>query len=91
VPAAVDAVDMRDLMTIAFPGVLGIAIPDALFLHALRDAGAKTHRVLRSLDPAVAVLADLLVLIEALSTANLIGIALVITASVIAVSTRPAV
>jgi inner membrane transporter RhtA len=77
-----------ELATVAALGVLGIAVPYALFLHAIRHVGAKTYSVLLSLDPAVALLAGLLVLSQAPRLADVIGIALVVAASATAVSTR---
>jgi inner membrane transporter RhtA len=89
VPALADALDARTLATVAVLGVLGIAVPYGLFLHALRHVGARTYSVLLSLDPAVAVLAGVLLIAEAPHAAELIGVALVVAASATAVSTRP--
>jgi inner membrane transporter RhtA len=90
VPAVASGVEGGQLATVAALGVLGIAIPYALFLHAIRQVGAKTYSVLLSLDPAVAMLAGLLVLSQSPRLADVIGVALVTAASATAVSTRSA-
>jgi inner membrane transporter RhtA len=87
-PAALGAPSVGDLGIAAAVGVLGIALPYALELNALRRVPAKTFGVLLSLDPAVAGLAGLLLLGQHLSLAELLGMALVIAASCGAVSGR---
>jgi inner membrane transporter RhtA len=62
-------------------GVVSSAIPYSLDLLALRRLPTAVFGVLTSLNPAVAALAGLLVLSERLPHPQLIGIALVITAS----------
>jgi inner membrane transporter RhtA len=89
VPAALGAPRLGDLRIAAAVGVLGIAVPYALELSALRRLPVRTLGVLLSLDPAVAGLAGLLLLGQQLSLAELLGIALVIAASCGAVSGRP--
>lgn len=86
-PAALGHLDAGDLATVAGLGVLGIAVPYALFLRALRQVGAKTYSILLSLDPAVAVLAGILSATP--RSAEVVGIALVVAASATAVATRP--
>ncbi len=77
----------RDLLTVhalvvgAAVGVLSSVIPYTVEMEALRRIAAGTFGVLMSLEPAVAVLAGLLVLGQAPTTRQLAGIALVIAAS----------
>lgn len=89
-PAAATGLDVGQLAAVAALGVLGIAVPYALFLHAIRQVGAKTYSVLLSLDPAVAMLAGLVVLSQSPRLADVIGVALVTAASATAVGSRPA-
>jgi inner membrane transporter RhtA len=77
------------LAIVAVVGVLGIAIPYALEFTALRRVGVKTYGILLSLDPAVAGLAGLLLLGQRLDTAEMIGMALVMAASIGASAARP--
>jgi inner membrane transporter RhtA len=63
-------------------GVLSSAIPYSLEVEALRRIAAPTFGVLMSLEPAMAALAGLVVLGQELSARALLGIALVIVASV---------
>jgi inner membrane transporter RhtA len=77
------------LAIVAVVGVLGIAIPYALEFTALRRVGVKTYGILLSLDPAVAGLAGLLLLGQRLDTAEMIGMALVMAASIGASTARP--
>ncbi|MBV9592610.1 MAG: EamA family transporter, partial [Actinobacteria bacterium] len=63
-------------------GVLSSAIPYSLDLLALRRLPTSMFGVLTSLNPAVAALAGLLVLDQRLAARDLLGIALVMTASV---------
>ncbi|MDQ3880474.1 MAG: EamA family transporter [Chloroflexota bacterium] len=88
-PAALGALNLDHLAIVAAVGVLGIALPYALELSALRRVGVKTYSILLSLDPAVAGLAGLLFLGQHPSPNDLIGIGLVVTASAGAVTTRP--
>jgi inner membrane transporter RhtA len=90
VPAAVEALDPVDLAVVGVVGVLGIAVPYALFMHALRHVGAKTYSVLLSLDPAVAVLVGFVLLAEIPRLPEVVGVGLVATASAVAVGTRRA-
>ena len=62
-------------------GVLSSAVPYSLELEALRRIAAATFGVLMSLEPAMAALAGLLVLGQSLDARALVGIALVIAAS----------
>jgi inner membrane transporter RhtA len=63
-------------------GILSSAIPYSFELEALRRIAAPTFGVLMSLEPAVAALAGLLVLGQELGARALLGIALVVVASV---------
>jgi inner membrane transporter RhtA len=90
VGAASDGLDAGQLAAVSAVGILGIAAPHALFLSALRAVGAKLYSVLLSLDPAVALLAGLLLLGQRPSSANVAGILLVVSASAVAVGTRRA-
>jgi inner membrane transporter RhtA len=63
-------------------GILSSAIPYSLELEALRRIAPHVFGVLMSLEPAVAALAGFLVLGQGLGTRALVGIALVIIASV---------
>jgi inner membrane transporter RhtA len=87
-PAAAGAVEPGALAVAAAVGVLGIAVPYALFFVALRRVGARTYSVLLSLDPAVALVAGLLLLGQAPAAGALAGVALVVAASVLAVGTQ---
>jgi inner membrane transporter RhtA len=89
VGAALGNLDLGALALVAGLGVLGVAIPYALFMGALRRVGSRTYSVLLSLDPAVAVLVGVVLLSQAPGHAELVGVALVVCASAIAVSTRP--
>jgi inner membrane transporter RhtA len=62
-------------------GALSSAIPYSLELESLRRIAAPTFGVLMSLEPAMAALAGFLVLGQDLGTRALLGIALVIVAS----------
>jgi inner membrane transporter RhtA len=72
----------RTLAVGAAVGMLSSAIPYSLELEALRRIAASVFGVLMSLEPAMAALAGLLVLGQGLSARALVGIALVIAASV---------
>ncbi len=77
----------RDLLTVhalvvgAAVGVLSSVIPYTVEMEALRRIAAGTFAVLMSLEPAVAVVAGFVVLGQAPTTRELVGIALVIAAS----------
>ena len=86
--ASLHAGGLLDVPVVAAVGVLGIAIPYALEFSALRRVGARTYSVLLSLDPAIAALAGLLFLGQALDVAGLLGMALVIAAGAGSVATR---
>lgn len=68
--------------------VLSSALPYSLELVALRRITAGAFGVLLSLEPAAAALAGLLVLGQALAPAQLVGMALVISASVVVLGQR---
>ncbi len=89
VPAALRAPGPEELVATAGVGLLGVALPYALFLTALRRVGTRAYGVLLSLDPAVAALAGLLLLGQAVGAAGAAGIGLVVLASAGAVGTRP--
>ena len=63
-------------------GMLSSAIPYSLELEALRRIAPPVFGVLMSLEPAMAALAGLLVLGQGLSVRTLVGMALVISASI---------
>jgi inner membrane transporter RhtA len=87
--AAFATPDPSDLAIVAVVGALGIAIPYALEFTALRRVGVKAYSILLSLDPAVAGLAGLILLGQRLSVGGVVGIGLVIVASIGAVATQP--
>ena len=62
-------------------GALGVAIPYALEFSALRRVGVRAYGILLSLDPAIAGIAGLLFLGQRLGLTEMLGIALVMTAS----------
>ena len=72
----------RSLALGAAVGVLSSAIPYSFELEALRRIAPHVFGVLMSLEPAMAALAGLLVLGQGLSARAIVGIALVIVASV---------
>src|SRR5947209_6258868 len=72
----------RSLALGALIGILSSAIPYSFELDALRRIAAPVFGVLMSLEPAMAALAGLVILDQALGARTLLGIALVITASV---------
>jgi inner membrane transporter RhtA len=72
----------RSLALGAAVGMLSSAIPYSFELEALRRIAAPVFGVLMSLEPAMATLAGLIVLGQALSGRALLGITLVISASV---------
>ena len=87
--AALEAPDPSVLAIVAVVDVLGIAIPYALEFNALQRVGVKTYGILLSLDPAVAGLAGLLLLGQRLDIAEMIGMALVMAASIGATAASP--
>ncbi|HET8978304.1 MAG TPA: EamA family transporter [Solirubrobacteraceae bacterium] len=74
--------DLRALALGSAVGMLSSAIPYSFELEALRRIAAPVFGVLMSLEPAMAALAGLLVLGQGLSARALVGIALVISASI---------
>jgi inner membrane transporter RhtA len=84
-PALAAAPEAGALAAAAAVGALGVAAPYALFFAALRRVGARTYGVLLSLDPAVAALIGLVLLGQGVGLSVLVGIALVVLASVGAV------
>jgi inner membrane transporter RhtA len=72
----------RSLLLGAAVGLLSSAIPYSFELEALRRIAAPVFGVLMSLEPAVAAMAGFLVLRQNLSARALLGIALVVVASV---------
>ncbi len=72
----------RSLAVGAAVGMLSSAIPYSFELEALRRIAAPVFGVLMSLEPAMAAVAGLIVLGQGLSARALIGIALVVTASI---------
>jgi inner membrane transporter RhtA len=79
----------RVLLIGAAVGVLSSAFPYSADRLALRRIGAGTFGVMMSVHPAVAALAGLLVLHQALQPVQLAGMALVIIASALAAMTAP--
>jgi len=74
--------DAESLLAGAAVGVLSSAIPYSFEVEALRRIATSVFGVLMSIEPAMAALAGLLVLGQHLSARVLVGIALVIAASV---------
>ena len=72
----------RSLALGAAVGMLSSAIPYSFELEALRRIAVNVFGVLMSLEPAMAALAGLLVLGQGLSVRALVGIALVVAASI---------
>src|SRR5437763_7284672 len=72
----------RSLLVGSAVGMLSSAIPYSCEVEALRRIDAGVFAVLMSLEPAVAALAGLLVLGQSLGTRAVLGIALVVLASV---------
>jgi inner membrane transporter RhtA len=70
------------LLVGAAVGMLSSAIPYTLEMEALRRIATNVFGVLMSLEPAVAALAGFLIIDQSLSVRELIGIALVVAASV---------
>jgi inner membrane transporter RhtA len=73
---------VRSLALGSSVGLLSSAIPYSLELEALRRIAAPVFGVLMSLEPAVAALAGLIVLGQGLAARSVLGIALVVAASV---------
>jgi inner membrane transporter RhtA len=71
----------KSLVLGAAVGILSSAIPYSFEQEALRRIAASVFGVLMSLEPAVAALAGLIVLGQALSAREIVGIALVVAAS----------
>lgn len=90
VPATTAVVETPTLL-LAFAGiaVMTSALPYALEFIALKSMPTRLFGVLSSLGPAVAALAGLLVLGQALAPLQLVAIAAVVAACVGAVSARP--
>lgn len=90
VPAAT-AVAETPVLLLAFAGiaVMTSALPYALEFIALKSMPTRLFGVLSSLGPAVAALAGLIVLGQALAPLQLVAIAAVVAACVGAVSARP--
>jgi inner membrane transporter RhtA len=80
--AGSDLLSVHGLVVGAAVGLLSSAIPYTLELESLRRIAAHVFGVLMSLEPAVAALAGFLVLGQGMSVRALIGIALVVAASV---------
>lgn len=81
VTAASGTAVLSALPVVALVGALGIAVPYALELTALRRVGVKTYGILLSLDPAIAALVGLVALGQHLDGGEYLGIALVMAAS----------
>ncbi|GAA1702323.1 EamA family transporter [Microbacterium sediminicola] len=89
--AAGSALLRLDLLALgASVAVLSSTIPYALELFALRRVAASAFAILMSLAPATAAIAGLVLLGQQLSWLEVLGIALVIAASIGAVRTAPA-
>jgi inner membrane transporter RhtA len=80
--AGSDLLEPRALALGAVIGILSSAIPYSFELEALRRIAPPVFGVLMSLEPAVAALAGLIVLGQSLSGRAVLGIALVVAASV---------
>ena len=83
-----DLLQPRTLALGLLVGVMSSAIPYSLDLLALRRLGTATFGVLTSLNPAVAALAGLVVLGQALSRPQLLGLACVMAASASVMGSR---
>jgi inner membrane transporter RhtA len=73
--------DITTLITVLVAGILASALTFRLELAALRRTPPRVFGVLMSLEPAIAALAGLVILGQALGAHELAGIALVVTAS----------
>ena len=72
----------------AFIGVLSSVVPYSLELLALRRIEPRVFGILLSLEPAVAAFAGLLVLGQTLVTVQVVGVALVVTASALVMASQ---
>lgn len=81
--------DARSLVLGAAVGILSSAIPYSLEIEALRRIAPAVFGVLMSIEPAMAALAGFVVLGQALSARALLGIGLVVIASVGATRRTP--
>ena len=82
VSAGAHLIEPRSLALGAAVGILSSAIPFSFEMEALRRIAASLFGVLMSLEPAMAALTGFLVLGQQLSGRALVGIALVVAASV---------
>jgi inner membrane transporter RhtA len=90
VVAALDTpVSTAQLMVGATVAILSSVLPYSLELVALRRIDTRVFGILLSLDPAVAALAGLLILGEAMGALEVGGMALVILASALVLVTQP--
>ncbi len=81
----------RDVLTIAMVvAILSMVIPFSFEFEALRRMPARVFGVLMSLEPAVAVVAGIIVLNQRLALRELMAIALVVTASIGVTRSAPA-
>jgi inner membrane transporter RhtA len=80
--AGSDLLSVHGLVVGAAVGLLSSAIPYTLEVESLRRIAAPVFGVLMSLEPAVAALAGFIVLDQGMSARALVGIALVVAASV---------
>jgi inner membrane transporter RhtA len=80
--AGSDLLSVHGLVVGAVVGLLSSAIPYTLEVESLRRIAAPVFGVLMSLEPAVAALAGFIVLDQGMSARALVGIALVVAASV---------
>jgi uncharacterized membrane protein len=76
------------LLALTAAGLLATAIPFSLELVALRNLSAATFGLLLSFEPAIAALAGFLIRDEALTSAQLAGIGLVILATAVGLGPR---
>jgi inner membrane transporter RhtA len=74
--------DARSLALGAAVGLLSSAIPYSFEVEALRRIAPAVFGVLMSIEPAMAALAGLIVLGQSLSARSIVGIALVVSASI---------
>jgi inner membrane transporter RhtA len=73
---------LHSLAVGAAVGMLSSAIPYSFELEALRRIAAHVFGVLMSIEPAMAALAGLIVLGQGLSARSIVGMALVVAASI---------
>jgi inner membrane transporter RhtA len=74
--------ELRSLLLGGVVGMLSSAIPYSFEVEALRRIKTSVFGVLMSIEPAMAALAGLIVLGQSLATREVLGIALVVVASV---------